>query len=108
MGFNVSYSKKLLSDTFMECIVSYIRQDKDQYLRVIFSLAFATDSTGHLVKADWFVGMLLAIAFVLVIVFLVCVVKRNRGGKYAVHKKEIEQGRGLDFDHEGFDEYTKP
>lgn len=59
-------------------------------------------------KADWFVGMVLAIAFTLVIAFLVCIVKRNRGGKYAVHEKEIAQRQGLDFDHDGFDDFTKP
>lgn len=72
--------------------------------------AFSTDLTGHFVKADWFVGMVLAIAFALILAFMVCVVKRNRGGKYAVHEKEIAQRHGLDFDHDhdGFDEYTKP
>jgi len=68
-----------------------------------------TDATGHLVKADWFVGMLSALALILILAVLVCVVQRNRGGKYAVHEKEIAQGRGLEYDHDGFDEYpSKP
>ena len=51
--------------------------------------------------------MICAIALVLVIAILVCIVKRNRGGKYAVSEKEIAQRRGLEIDHEGFDEYSK-
>lgn len=65
-------------------------------------------STDHLAKADWLVGMICAIALVLVIAILVCIVKRNRGGKYDVRDKEIAQGRGHEIDHEGFDEYNKP
>lgn len=70
--------------------------------------ALSTESTEHLAKADWLVGMICAIASVLVIAILVCIVKRNRGGKYDVREKENAQGRGHENDHEGFDEYTKP
>ena len=53
--------------------------------------------------------MLFAIALVLVITVIVCIVKRNRGGKYSVYEKEIAHGRGLDYgDDGGFDEYSKP
>lgn len=53
--------------------------------------------------------MICAIALVIVLTVLVCVVKRNRGGKYAVHEKEAAQGRDLDYgDDGGFNEYTKP
>lgn len=53
--------------------------------------------------------MICAIALVIVLSVLVCVVKRNRGGKYSVHEKEVAQGRDLDFGEEGgFNEYTKP
>lgn len=79
------------------------------YLLLLLLLTALTDSTGHLVKADWFVGMLSALAFIIILAVLVCVVQRNRGGKYAVHEKEIAQGRGLEYDHDGFDEYpSKP
>ena len=66
-------------------------------------------STEHFAKADWLIGMICAIAMVIVLAVLVCVVKRNRGGKYSVHEKEVAQGRDLDFGEEsGFNEYTKP
>ncbi|KAL7648874.1 UNVERIFIED_CONTAM: hypothetical protein RMT77_000794 [Armadillidium vulgare] len=56
----------------------------------------------------WFIGMMLAIAFLLLILVIVCVVKRNRGGKYAVHEREAAQGRE-DFNEEGgFPEYSQP
>lgn len=52
--------------------------------------------------------MMLAIAFLLFILIIVCVIKRNRGGKYAVHERELAAGRG-DFPEEGgFHEYSQP
>ena len=37
-----------------------------------------------LASSGWFIGMLLAIVFLLGVCLVVCLVKRNRGGKYAV------------------------
>lgn len=63
----------------------------------------------NIATAAWFIGMLCAIALLLLLLILVCLVKRNRGGKYSVHEKEAAQGRDLDFpDDGGFNEYTKP
>ena len=50
---------------------------------------------------------MLAIAFLLFILIIVCVIKRNRGGKYAVHERELAAGRG-DYQEEGFHEYSQP
>ncbi|XP_076060460.1 neuroglian isoform X2 [Oratosquilla oratoria] len=56
----------------------------------------------------WFIGMMLAIAFLLLILIIVCIVKRNRGGKYAVHEREAAHGR-TDFNEEaGFPEFSQP
>lgn len=56
----------------------------------------------------WFIGMMLAIAFLLLILIIVCIVKRNRGGKYAVHEREAAHGR-TDFNEEqGFPEFAQP
>ena len=56
----------------------------------------------------WFIGMMLAIAFLLLILIIVCIVKRNRGGKYAVHEREAAHGR-TDFNEEtSFPEYSQP
>ena len=45
--------------------------------------------------------------FILVCV-VVCIIKRNRGGKYAVQESEERQGRRDPYDDGGFPEYTKP
>ncbi|XP_065332463.1 neuroglian isoform X1 [Cloeon dipterum] len=57
--------------------------------------------------AGWFIGMMLAIAVLLLVLIIVCIVKRNRGGKYAVHEREVAHGRS-DYPEEGFHEYTQP
>lgn len=54
-----------------------------------------------------FSGMILAIAFLLFILVIICIVKRNRGGKYAVHERELAAGR-VDYAEEGFHEYSQP
>uniref|UniRef100_A0A0A9ZCK9 Neuroglian n=1 Tax=Lygus hesperus TaxID=30085 RepID=A0A0A9ZCK9_LYGHE len=58
--------------------------------------------------AGWFIGMLLAIIFLLLVLILVCIVKRNRGGKYAVHEREAAHGRHDYPDEAGFHEYSQP
>ncbi|XP_054168536.1 neuroglian-like isoform X2 [Oppia nitens] len=66
------------------------------------------NSTAHLANfAPWFIGMMCAIALIILLVVLVCIVKRNRGGKYSVHEKEAAQGRE-EYDEGGFNEYNKP
>jgi len=57
--------------------------------------------------SGWFIGLIVALAFLLLILILVCIVKRNRGGKYAVYEREIAHGR-LEFDDGGFREYSQP
>lgn len=36
----------------------------------------------HIATAGWFVGMMCAIIFLLLVLLIVCLIKRNRGGKY--------------------------
>ncbi|RWS06138.1 neuronal cell adhesion molecule-like protein [Dinothrombium tinctorium] len=68
----------------------------------------ATESTDHFAKADWLIGMLCAIALVIILAIIVCIIKRNRGGKYFVHEKEAAQGGEMDYgDEGGFNEYSK-
>lgn len=52
--------------------------------------------------------MMLAIAFLLFVLIIVCVIKRNRGGKYAVHEREMAAGRGDYPEEGGFHEYSQP
>ena len=58
--------------------------------------------------SGWFIGMLLAVIFLILVCVVVCLVKRNRGGKYAVQEREERQGRRDPYDEGGFPEYTQP
>lgn len=60
-----------------------------------------------LAAAGWLTGMLLAIAFLLLLLIVICVIKRNRGGKYDVYDREMAAGR-RDYQEEGFHEYSHP
>jgi len=60
-----------------------------------------------LASSGWFIGMLLAVIFLLCVCVVVCLVKRNRGGKYAVQEQEAVHGR-VEYDEGGFMEYTQP
>lgn len=65
------------------------------------------DPVGHLANfAPWFIAMMCAIALIIVLVVLVCIIKRNRGGKYSVHEKEVAHGKD-DYEEAGFTEYNK-
>ena len=60
-------------------------------------------------SAGWFIGLLCAIIFLLLLLLLVCIIKCNRGGKYAVHEKEKLRGHesNRDDDEADFGEYTR-
>ena len=60
-------------------------------------------------SSGWFIGMVLALIFLAAVCVVVCLIKRNRGGKYAVQEQEVAHGRGQDYDDgTGFMEYTQP
>ncbi|KAJ8985876.1 hypothetical protein NQ317_006250 [Molorchus minor] len=62
----------------------------------------------NVATAGWFIGMMLAVAFLLLVLIIVCIFKRNRGGKYAVHEREQANGRHDYPDEGGFHEYSQP
>lgn len=62
----------------------------------------------NVATAGWFIGMMLAIAILLLVLIIVCIIKRNRGGKYAVHEREQANGRHDYPDEGGFHEYSQP
>lgn len=63
----------------------------------------------NVATAGWFIGMMLAIAFLLLLLILICIIKRNRGGKYDVHDRELANGRrDYNNDEGGFHEYSQP
>ena len=61
-------------------------------------------------SSGWFIGMIMALIFLICVCVAVCLIKRNRGGKYAVQEQEHAHGRGGDEydDGPGFMEYTQP
>lgn len=66
----------------------------------------AEGSTSHMAKSDWFIGVVCTIAVAIICTVLICMVKRNRGGKYSVHEKEQRHGGEFDYrDEGGFNEY---
>lgn len=62
----------------------------------------------NVATAGWFIGMMLAIVFLLLLLILICIIKRNRGGKYDVHDRELANGRRDYNDEGGFHEYSQP
>lgn len=62
----------------------------------------------NVATAGWFIGMMLAIAFLLLVLIIVCIIKRNRGGKYVVHERENAYGRHNYPEEPGFHEYSQP
>ncbi|XP_025162697.1 neuroglian isoform X2 [Harpegnathos saltator] len=95
-------------------VMSVVAVDGD-YLTESAPQEVETSSEGPIIQpkenvatAGWFIGMMLAIAILLLVLIVVCVIKRNRGGKYAVHERELAAGRGDYPDEGGFHEYSQP
>ncbi|XP_045524749.1 neuroglian isoform X1 [Pieris brassicae] len=57
--------------------------------------------------AGWFIGVMVALAFLVLVLVAVCVARRNRGGKYDVHDRELAHGRA-DYPDAAFHEYNHP
>ena len=68
-------------DVFLECEHVFSSQSVNTYLNIA---AGHQPQQSTLASSGWFIGMLLAIIFLLGVCLVVCLVKRNRGGKYAV------------------------
>lgn len=59
-------------------------------------------------NAGWFIGMMLALAIIIILFIILCIIRRNRGGKYDVHDRELANGRRDYPDEGGFHEYSQP
>lgn len=95
-------------------VMSIVAVDGDYTTESAFQ-EVETSSEGPIIQpkenvatAGWFIGMMLAIAILLLVLIIVCVIKRNRGGKYAVHERELAAGRGDYPEEGGFHEYSQP
>ena len=58
--------------------------------------------------SGWFIGMVLALLFLVLVCVIVFLIKQNRGGKYSVQEREEQHGRRDPFDDGGFPEFTQP
>lgn len=56
----------------------------------------------------WFIGMMLALAIIIKLFIIICIIRRNRGGKYDVHDRELANGRRDYPEDGGFHEYSQP
>lgn len=81
---------------------------KSEFLVVFLADGVSAIPSNTVASAGWFIGMLLAIAFLILVLILVCLIKRNRGGKYAVHEREAAHGRHDYPEEPGFNEYSQP
>ena len=58
--------------------------------------------------SGWFIGMILAVLFLVLVCVVVFIIKQNRGGKYSVQEREELHGRRDPYDDGGFPEFTQP
>ncbi|XP_006825525.1 neuronal cell adhesion molecule, partial [Saccoglossus kowalevskii] len=70
--------------------------------------ALATESS--FVTEGWFIGLMCVIVFLLIILLIICIIKRNKGGKYHVSEKEDQLHGDIESmphkdDDGGFGEY---
>ncbi|XP_070559729.1 neuronal cell adhesion molecule-like isoform X2 [Ptychodera flava] len=70
--------------------------------------ALATDDSFY--SEGWFIGLMCVIVFLLIILLIICLIKRNKGGKYHVSEKEDQLHGDIESvphkdDEGGFGEY---
>jgi neuronal cell adhesion protein len=70
-------------------------------LKIFFNIL--ARATRNIVSEPWFIGLMIALAMLIIILINVCVLVRERGGKYSIQEKE--PFRNQITDGQGFDEY---
>ena len=75
--------------------------------RVILKTAGQAIASRNVAAEPWFIGLMCSIALLLIILINVCVLVRERGGKYSVQEKEPFQDQMHSSEEPGFDEYQK-
>uniref|UniRef100_A0A8C5LXB5 Neurofascin n=1 Tax=Leptobrachium leishanense TaxID=445787 RepID=A0A8C5LXB5_9ANUR len=126
-AFNGSRSSRLISENLSPNQTKYTVQRTDSVSRYRFLLSGRTQvgagevvTVESLIKQDeaytknqvdiatqgWFIGLMCAVALLVLILLIVCFIKRSRGGKYPVReKKEVALGAEGQKDEDGSFDY---
>lgn len=78
-----------------------------QSVGVVLKTGGAPRAYRNVATEPWFIGLMVSIALLLIILINVCVLVRERGGKYSVQEKEPFQNQMHSSEGPGFDEYQK-
>uniref|UniRef100_UPI0037E8D4BE neurofascin n=1 Tax=Semicossyphus pulcher TaxID=241346 RepID=UPI0037E8D4BE len=124
---NATRGEELRVEDFLPNVTSFSVRRYDRYTRYRFSVAartqigigewhteesphyttetYATDQV-DITTQGWFIGIMCAVALIVLILLIVCFIKRSRGGKYPVReKKDISLEQVDDKDQEGSFDY---
>ncbi|XP_053279909.1 neurofascin [Pleuronectes platessa] len=124
---NATRGEELRVEEFTPNVTSFSLRRFDRYTRYRFSLAarthlgigeWHTEESQHyttetyaqdqvdITTQGWFIGTMCAVALIVLILLIVCFIKRSRGGKYPVReKKDISLEPVDDKDQEGSFDY---
>uniref|UniRef100_A0A667ZIU6 Neural cell adhesion molecule L1 n=1 Tax=Myripristis murdjan TaxID=586833 RepID=A0A667ZIU6_9TELE len=124
---NATRGEELRVEEFPANVTSFSVRRYDRYTRYRFSLAartqvgigeWYTEESPHytteayardqvdITTQGWFIGIMCAVAVIVLILLIVCFIKRSRGGKYPVRdKKDISLEPVDDKDQEGSFDY---
>ncbi|XP_054902290.1 neurofascin isoform X3 [Poeciliopsis prolifica] len=124
---NASRGEELKVEEFPPNVTSFSIRRYDRYTRYRFSVAahtriglgeWHTEESPHytteiyaqdqvdISTQGWFIGIMCAVALIVLILLIVCFIKRSRGGKYPVRdKKDISLELVDDKDQEGTFDY---
>lgn len=83
-------------------------ESESKFIELSDNVVVMHPNDNDLARAGWFIGMILALAFLILLLVIICIIKRNRGGKYDVHDRELANGRQDYPDEGGFHEYSQP
>uniref|UniRef100_A0A3B3V5D4 Neurofascin n=1 Tax=Poecilia latipinna TaxID=48699 RepID=A0A3B3V5D4_9TELE len=126
---NASRGEELKVEEFPPNVTSFSIRRFDRYTRYRFSVAahtrvglgeWHTEESPHytteiyaqdqvdISTQGWFIGIMCAVALIVLILLIVCFIKRSRGGKYPVRdKKDISLELVDDKDQEGTFDYRE-
>ncbi|XP_076022370.1 neurofascin [Genypterus blacodes] len=124
---NATRGEELRVEEFPPNVTTFSIRRYDRYTRYVFSLAartriglgeWYTEESPHytteiyaqdqvdITTQGWFIGIMCAVALLVLILLIVCFIKRSRGGKYPVReKKDISLEPVDDKDQEGTFDY---